>query len=430
MPRRADENLSDNLSEARDRLIRISEKVKKYIKCHGDSPDNASDAVIRPSNYTRDPSLQEIHDKLKTINSFLKGQVTSDMAVTGSARPRSIAKKPISQRLGVGLDLGTSYIVAAHEIEEMSVFIKSERNAFLSVRCDQVTKDLLTKLKLRYAVSNNIMYVLGRSALDLATIFNREVQRSMSYGILNPLEAKSIPMIKLLVQSILWIPREQGEICCFSVPAAPVDRDQDTVYHRSVFDGMLKSIGFEPITIDEGYAVVLSELAYKDFTGIGISCGGGLVNVCASFKSVPALSFSISRGGDWIDASAASVLGIPAAAVTAVKERGMNIKAPSGREEEAIAIYYRDLIHYILETISGVFSKSASAPQFNKPVDIIFAGGTSMVGGFLDVVKEEIDVVGAGLPVGDVLRAEEPFTSVARGCLFSAVNAAGTSKRR
>jgi hypothetical protein len=435
MSRRADKNINNDLSEARDRLIKISEKVKRYIQCYSD-PSGYTATIItrlpRPSNPTRDPSLREIHDKLKTINSFLKGQVASDTgAGTSQIRPPRLAvKKPIPERFGVGLDLGTSYIVAGREIEGGSVFIKNERNAFLSVRCDQVTKDLLTKLRMKYAVSNNVMYALGRSAFDLATIFNREVQRSMSYGILNPREASSIPMLKLLIQNILWNPREEGEICCFSIPAAPVDREQNTVYHKSVFDGMLKSIGFQPTIIDEGYAVVLSELEYNDFTGIGISCGGGLINICAAFKSVPVLSFSISRGGDWIDSSVASALGIPAAAVTVIKERGMNIKAPAGREEEAIAIYYRDLIHYILETMSEVFSKSASAPQFRKPVDIVFAGGTSMIGGFLDVVKEEIDIVGAGLPLGDVLRAEEPFTSVVRGCLFSAVNAAGKRNKR
>jgi len=180
----------------------------------------------------------------------------------------------------------------------------------------------------------------------------------MSMGILNPSESESISIIKLIVQNILWPPRKSDEVCCFSVPANPVDRNQDTIYHRSVFEGILKTLGFEAIVIDEGYAVVLSELEYRNFTGIGVSCGGGMVNVCAAYRSVPLISFSMTRGGDWIDQSAAKVLNIPISQVTTIKELGINLKSPKTREEEALAIYYRNYIRYFLENMSQVFTKS------------------------------------------------------------------------
>ncbi|MBF0569716.1 MAG: hypothetical protein HQL18_02950 [Candidatus Omnitrophica bacterium] len=325
-------------------------------------------------------------------------------------------------RTGVGLDLGTAYIVASREVEDKRVFVKNERNAFLSVRCDDSTKELLTKLKVKYVGLQDKLYVLGGMALELADIFGRETQRSMNMGILNPSEAESIPIIQLLVKNILWAPRQEGEICCFSVPAQPIDRDQDTIYHRGVFEGILRNIGFTPLVIDEGYAVVLSEMEEQDFTGIGISCGAGMVNICAAFKTVPVLSFSITRGGDWIDKSAATVLGVPTTRVSSIKEHGMSIKDPKSREEEAIAIYYRNYIHYLIESMARVFGKSTDTPRFKDPVDIVFAGGSSMVPGFIDVVKEEIRTVKFDFTLGKVLHAKEPFTSVVRGCLFNAIN--------
>ena len=330
--------------------------------------------------------------------------------------------KKTSERTGVGLDLGTSYIVAAREVEANRVFVKNERNAFLSVRDDASTRELLSKLKIKYAALEDNMYVLGNLALELANIFNRETQRSMSVGILNPSEGQSIPILKLLVENILWAPRSENEVCCFSIPAQPIDREQDTVYHRGVFEGILRGIGFEPLIVDEGYAVILSELEYKDFSGIGVSCGGGMVNICAAFKSVPILSFSITRGGDWIDKSAASVLGVHTSRITLLKEQGVSLKRPKTREEEAIAIYYRNYIHYFLENIAQVFGKSKDTPKFKEPVDIVFAGGSSMVGDFLGVVKEEIKSVNMGFAIGDLKLSEEPFTSVSRGCLFHAIN--------
>jgi hypothetical protein len=161
----------------------------------------------------------------------------------------------------------------------------------------------------------------------------------------------------------------------------------------------------------------------EDFTGIGVSCGAGMVNICAAFKSVPVLSFSITRGGDWIDRSAAAVLGVPSTRVTAIKERGLDIKNPKTREEEAVAIYYRNYIHYFLENMALVFGKSADKPRFKDPVDIVFAGGSSLVPGFLEVVGEEIRTIDFGFTLGRLLKASDPFTSVARGCLFSAVSA-------
>ena len=147
------------------------------------------------------------------------------------------------------------------------------------------------------------------------------------------------------------------------------------------------------------------------------------MNICASFKSVPVQSFSITRGGDWIDKSAATVLGVTMSRVCSIKEHGMSIIAPKTREEEAIAIYYRNYIHYLIESMSQVFGRTTGTPRFKDPVDIVFAGGSSMVPGFLEVVKEEVKGAKFGFDIGKVTHAKDPFTSVVRGCLFNAIEA-------
>ncbi len=80
--------------------------------------------------------------------------------------------------------------------------------------------------------------------------------------------------------------------------------------------------GFEPTSINEGLAVavVYGELEESNYTGIGISCGGGLCNVCLAYLSVPILSFSIPKAGDYIDTNAAQVTGAPANLVRLAKE--------------------------------------------------------------------------------------------------------------
>ena len=145
-----------------------------------------------------------------------------------------------------------------------------------------------------------------------------------------------------------------------------------------------------------------------------------MANACVTYKSIPCLSFSVARGGDWIDKNVANVLGIRRAKATLIKERGVDIRDPKNREEEAIAIYYRNLINYLLENVKHRFEGGQNMPTFNEPIDIACAGGTSMVGGFIEVFRDEFAKIDFPIPVGRIFRAEEALTSVARGCLVAA----------
>ena len=45
-----------------------------------------------------------------------------------------------------------------------------------------------------------------------------------------------------------------------------------------------------------GLAVVFAEMGFSNYTGIGISCGSGLCNVCFSVLSVPVIQFKRAEG--------------------------------------------------------------------------------------------------------------------------------------
>jgi len=54
------------------------------------------------------------------------------------------------------------------------------------------------------------------------------------------------------------------------------------------------------------------------------------------------------------------------------------------------------------------------------PVDIVCAGGTSLVGDFIEVFRDEFAKIDFPIPVREVRRAEEALNSVAKGCLVAA----------
>jgi hypothetical protein len=281
---------------------------------------------------------------------------------------------------------------------------------------------MLTKLNIQYVVVNNRMLVIGDPAFDLANVLNKETRRPMQHGLISPAETDALPIEKLLLESVLGPPAGEGEVVYFSVPAEPIDSDANVIYHRGLFEGILKKMGYNGKALLEGHAVVFSEMADQDFTGIGISCGGGMFNCCVSYKTIPCLSFSTSRAGDWIDQNVARVLGIKASRATALKEKGVDLTAPKNREEEAVEIYYRNLINYTLVNIKQRFESSEGMPNFPDPVDIVLAGGTSMIGGFAETVKDELKSIEFPIPINDVRRAEDPLTSVCRGALVAAVS--------
>jgi hypothetical protein len=334
-------------------------------------------------------------------------------ARTGTASKREVA-------LGKGLDIGTANLAAAIQDREGGISVVVERNAFLDISSDVYSKNMLTKLKVPYVVHNGQLVVLGEAAFELANVFGKETRRPMKDGLISPNEAHATPMIQLLIGKVLGEPGMPGESVYFSVPAESIDIDNNVVYHQGLFESMLSRMGYTAKAINEAHAVVFSELADSDFTGIGLSFGGGMVNACIAYKSIPCLSFSVARGGDWIDKNVANVLGIKKARATFLKERGVDIRDPKNREEEAIGIYYRNLISYVMQNIKARFESTQNMPSFGEPIDIACAGGTSLVGGFIEVFREEFAKIDFPIPVGKIFRAEDALTAVARGCLVAA----------
>ncbi len=324
--------------------------------------------------------------------------------------------------LGKGLDVGTANLVSAVQDKEGNLTIKSQRNAFIDIEQDDFTRNMLTKLGVQYVVLNGRMVVIGDPAFELANIFNRETRRPMKDGMISPKEVDALGIEKLLIEKLLGPPQVEGELCYFSVPANPIDFDMNVIYHKGVFEGLLSKLGYTAKSLEEGFAIVLAELADEDFSGIGISCGGGMHNVCVAYKAVKALTFSTSRGGDWVDRNVANALGIKASKATAIKEKGVDLRNPHGREEKAVEIYYRELIKYTLINIKKRFESSDHMPSFPEPVEIVFAGGTSMIGGFEEVVRDELEKIQFPIDIKHVRRAEDPLMSVAKGCLVAAMS--------
>jgi hypothetical protein len=138
--------------------------------------------------------------------------------------------------------------------------------------------------------------------------------------------------------------------------------------------------------------------------------------------SVPALSFSVSKAGDWIDENAAKAAGTTISKITSIKESGIDILNPHNTEEFAISAYYRNLISYVAKNLSERLARKDDVPTFPKPITIVLSGGTSLIGNFANVFEQEISKFKFPFKINNIKIAEDQLNSVATGCLIAALN--------
>lgn len=330
-------------------------------------------------------------------------------------------KKEGEVTLGVGCDLGTMNIVAARRTKE-GVITNRIRDAFLDLPSEH--RKMLKLSGVNYVSTKDGLVIVGDAAYDMANMFSREVRRPLQSGLISSGEIDALEILGIMVKHVLGEPKTPGEICYFSVPAAPVDDlDRDVIYHRGVLERIITECGYKAIPSNEALAIIYSECAKDGFSGVAFSFGSGMTNVALAMGTVEGLSFSVARGGDWIDHGAAKSIGTTQARMCTLKEKGLNLMTPSSREEEALVVYYKSLIEYALDNVASEFMKIKDKFALPKPIPIVVSGGTSKAGGFLEFFTQVFESKKKRFPIeiSEIRAAREPLDAVARGLLVQAM---------
>lgn len=325
----------------------------------------------------------------------------------------------------VGVDIGTGFISCA-EKEGNSVryrkirdaFFKLNPSKFLEGSANQFGESMLKNAGAHYVKVDDTLFVLGDDAFKFASLFHQECLRPMSKGVLNPKEPVSSLMVSELVKAVAGRPTNDKDVLYYCVPAEPVDADFDVEYHKQILGGTFEELGYKNINVmTEGLAVVYSELADTQYTGIGISFGAGMCNVVYSFMGIPVFAFSLSRGGDWIDGHAAKHTDETHNVVTSIKEKGgFSLYDNTTGIQKAICIYYESLLNYLVEQFKEIYEKTPKKklPNVTMEMPVVIAGGTSLMVGFVEKLRELMSK-DFPVPVSEVRHAEEPLFAVSNG---------------
>jgi hypothetical protein len=329
---------------------------------------------------------------------------------------------------GVGVDVGTSNIVVARQKDDGTFVNRFHRDMLYPLDVSEEAVDLLDRSDYLYVKVGDKYYIVGEDALRLVNAIGRgEVIRPMQDGILNPNLKESSELLFYIIKAVVGDPIVPNEPLRFSVPANPVDRDLDNLFHQMVLQNFFTQMGYDAKPVNEAMCVAYdcSPTAKTDegdmpLTGIGISCGGGMTNVALCLKGMNLNAFSITKSGDYIDEQASKVTGVQASKVIKQKEKKLDLGSMdmSDRVLAALRIYYQETINRIIFSMTKEF-KDKNA-ELDGEVEVVIAGGTSMPKGYCDMFKSCLDSSDFPFKVWNVRHSKTPFYSVSQGASIRA----------
>jgi hypothetical protein len=328
----------------------------------------------------------------------------------------------------IGLDVGTSFIIAsAYEGDE--IIFKDFRDAFYVIKpntpiaAKMVEKGLKGKVFIKDETGSFI--ILGKDAIEKAVERNETARRPMYRGVVSVKEKEARKVLAYILKEVVGKASKKGEKLVFCVPAQPVDQEDDDFdvgYHEDVVKSILSEVGYDARSVNEAEALCYAELEDTDYTGIGISCGAGMTNVCVMLNGEPTVVFSTTKSGDWVDRMSAVATGEPDSVVQVEKEGGgFTVGEPNDNPVlSAVASYYDRLVEYTAKQLSAALSGHKALPKFKDPIRIVVAGGTSQADGYIAKLNEKLLESEFPLPIEVVKHAEDPLHSVSKGCLIAA----------
>ncbi len=321
-----------------------------------------------------------------------------------------------------GLDVGTSRVVLAQQNEGGRYDYRSQLNAFVTLPYSKMTENVLRKENIPHKVEGDQLIVHGNESERFADLLQMEARRPMTKGVLNPSEPASSDMMKQLIGSLNGGEAGNGRSLYYSVPAAPLGEETNVTYHEATLGQILRDMGYAPKAINEGLAVVYGEMEETNYSGIGISCGGGLCNVCLAYLSVPVLSFAVPKAGDFIDQSAAQITGELSTRIRITKETNFHINGHySDKVQQVLGVYYDDMIKSLVEGLNHTLANTRNMPRIAKPVPIVLSGGTVMPTGFRERFEKILKESAFPLAISEVRMASDPLTATAKGALVAAL---------
>ena len=164
-----------------------------------------------------------------------------------------------------------------------------------------------------------------------------------------------------------------------------------------------------------------SELEEEGYTGISISNGAGMQNICVMSNGEALIKAASLRSGDWLDRMTSIATGLPDSVIQVEKEAGgfiIGVQSESSIHN-ALSTYYERLIEYNVKSLQAMLNRSNQLPKFKDPLTIVIAGGTSRAAGYIECFQKTLGRFPLPVEVKEVRAAKDPLRAVSRGCYIA-----------
>lgn len=330
--------------------------------------------------------------------------------------------------MALGGDCGTFNLIFSRRNEEGDIKSRKTVNCFLELPLENRFMFNTLKDKVKMIERDKVAYIVGQPAIDMAyTLPQLSLKRPMKDGCLNPQERDAYEILKIMIHSLVGEISKDKEILYYSVPANAINSETDVDFHTSVLQSIFNSYNvnnkrLQAFPINEALALVYAELGDKMHTGISISFGGGMINICYAIYAQPIFQVSLVNSGDWIDKMAAKACG---ESITVINQEKMKIdlgKPATTLIDRAIKSQYEILIQKTVTAIKKYIMEAGTKAIPGHPVDVILAGGTASPPHFTELFRDAIKAAEWPIAIGEVRRPENFLYSVSKGCLLAAEN--------
>lgn len=356
-------------------------------------------------------SPKSTQENRKMIDSALPHQPSPVSTVvskqTGAYRPEG----------PVGIDIGTTSIVIA-EGRGKSIHSIKQTQFSTSFPLSSYTKNVLFEHDVPYFELSNFEYLQGYATETIGNFFHGDPLWQYSKDAEQGRDG--LCLIEGILQNLLGRPKMPAVPLYFSVPADSIEGGNNLLYHTGIIQSYLSGLGYIAKPVNEGLAVVMAELADNNFTGIGVSVGGGMCHVCLAYLSVPVVSFSMPKAGDYIDRHVSASTGELLYRVKTAKENDFSMVAkPANHVDRALRIYYDDVVQAVVNAMKSRF-RSVDLP-LHGPVPLVFSGSLMKTKGLLEAFTKALNNTHLPVEFSCIQQANDPATSVARGALVKAM---------
>lgn len=338
-------------------------------------------------------------------------------------------KKEVKFKPGVGVDIGTSFIVVVRQTEDGTFINRFHRNCLYPMDINDESADLLDRSSYFFVKSADKYYVIGEDALNLVNAIGKgNVIRPMCDGLLNPKLSEASDLLFFIIKAIVGDPIVPNEPLRFTVPANSIDKENDNLFHQMVLNNFFTKLGYAAKPINEGIAVVYDCNPVMKTTeeevplsGIATSFGAGMANISLAFKGLSLVEFSCTKCGDNIDEMTEKATGIQKSKIVKIKEKKLDLDNVDmgDKVQAALSIYYDEMIGRVVHYISNKFKEVGS--EMDGEIEWVVSGGSSMVKGFIKRMEQDVAKTKVPFKLLRIRHSSTPFYSVGQGACIRAL---------